>query len=170
MLQAVISRLGGNGFTIKGWAITVAAAFLGLGVNAHNYWLALMGVVPTVTFWLLDTFMLRTERLFRHLFNRIRILDPEYPPFYMSATEPAFVAVAPRVNSSLRLTAARPTLVWFYVPLLGAILVVGLLLSLADATPSGNSTASASPDASGPVASSVLPTSVVSASSAHSQP
>ncbi len=30
MIQSVVARLGNNAFLIKGWAITVAAAFVGL--------------------------------------------------------------------------------------------------------------------------------------------
>lgn len=89
MIQAVIARLGSNGFVIKGWAITVAGAFLAFAVNRNKWGLATAGVVPTFLFWMLDASFLRSERLFRDLFDRVRIgLEA---PFYMGATAPEYV-------------------------------------------------------------------------------
>lgn len=65
MVQAVVARLGSNGFVIKGWAVTVAGAFQGFGITRENAWLALAGVLPTCLFWFLDSSFLRSERAFR---------------------------------------------------------------------------------------------------------
>jgi len=89
LVQAVVARLGGNGFVVKGWAITVAGAFQGFGITRENGWLAVAGVVPTILFWFLDASFLRSERAFRMLFERVRIGDAE--PFFMNATSPEYL-------------------------------------------------------------------------------
>jgi hypothetical protein len=71
MLQAVISRLAGNSFTIKGWGITLVAALLAFVAKdgkPHNAWIALM---PTIAFWGLDAYYLGLERAFRDLYKRV---------------------------------------------------------------------------------------------------
>jgi hypothetical protein len=69
LIQGAIDRLGGNGFLLKGWAVTVAGAFLGFAVDARNPLLALVAILPTVAFWGLDAYFLRCERLFRRLYR-----------------------------------------------------------------------------------------------------
>jgi hypothetical protein len=54
MIQAVVSRLGNDSFLIKGWTVTVAAAFLGFAVDQDKWQLAVASVGPTSLFWLLD--------------------------------------------------------------------------------------------------------------------
>ena len=71
-IQSVIGRLAGNSFVIKGWAITVAAAIFGFALNSSNTLLVVAAVIPTVAFWVLDTYFLRTERLFRALYDEVR--------------------------------------------------------------------------------------------------
>jgi hypothetical protein len=89
MIQAVITRLGGNGFLVKGWAVTVAGAVVGFAVDRQQWGLALVALAPTLLFWLLDASFLRNERLFRDLFDRVR--KGLEPPFYMGATAPDYV-------------------------------------------------------------------------------
>ncbi len=64
MIQAVVARLAGNSFLIKGWALTLTGAFLGFAVNKSSSGLAAAALIPIVFFWGLDTYYLRAERLF----------------------------------------------------------------------------------------------------------
>jgi hypothetical protein len=90
-IQTVIGRLAGNSFVIKGWAITVAAAVFGFALNSSNTPLVLAAVIPTLAFWALDTYFLRSERLFRALYDEVRLNDHRITPFFMAATEPEFM-------------------------------------------------------------------------------
>ena len=72
MIQAVVTRLANNSFLIKGWTLTVAAAAYGFAVNRIDWKLAVAGTIVVLGFWFLDTYYLRQERLFRHLYNRVR--------------------------------------------------------------------------------------------------
>jgi hypothetical protein len=137
LLQAVISRLGGNGFLVKGWALTLAGAFYGFAVNSHNVRLAIVAVLPTLLFWLLDSYFLRAERLFRKLHRRVRTFG-DVEPFFMSATSPDFIKSLPvkdRTEISRWRVFWRPALSLFY----GAIIASAGVIVLVDRTIPGTS-------------------------------
>jgi len=48
-------------------------------------------VVPIAAFWALDAYFLRAERLFRALYDEVRLKDSRVEPFYMGATGRRFV-------------------------------------------------------------------------------
>jgi len=91
LIQATITRLAGNSFLVKGWAITVAGAFFGFALSSHSTRLAVAAVVPIAAFWALDAYFLRAERLFRALYDEVRLKDSRVEPFYMGATGRRFV-------------------------------------------------------------------------------
>lgn len=70
-VQAVINRLAGNSFLMKGWALTVSSALLGLAVSASKPLLALVAAMPALAFWVQDTYFLRQERAFRAMFDDV---------------------------------------------------------------------------------------------------
>jgi predicted nuclease of restriction endonuclease-like RecB superfamily len=135
MIQAVVARLGNNAFLIKGWAITIAGAFLAFAVNREKYGLALAALAPTILFWILDASFLRNERLFRHLFDRVR--QGLEPPFVMGATAPVYVERVKKeaeedekkenIGSRWR-TFWRETLVLFYGAIILTCLIAAALL------------------------------------------
>src|SRR6266487_2496159 len=86
LIQAVIGRLAGNSFLIKGWTITVAGAFFGFALSSHSAWLAVTATVPILAFRWLDAYFLRAERLFRALYDEVRLKDERVTPFSMGAT------------------------------------------------------------------------------------
>ncbi len=127
LIQAVVSRLAGNSFLVKGWAITVAAALIGFAVGSHKPWLAVVGFIPTVAFWGIDAYFLKSERLFRALYDHVRTGDEKVAPFFMGATSPDFVARVRLAetaygtdSASWIKTARRPVLSIFYIGLLAA--------------------------------------------------
>ncbi len=132
MVQAVVARLGGNGFVVKGWAVTIAGAFLGFAITRQNGWLALAGALPTLLFWFLDATFLRSERAFRLLFERVRAGSAE--PFFMNATAPTFLESLPvedRSTVSWKAVLRRPSLKWFYVALIVSAIVIAMFLAIA---------------------------------------
>ena len=91
MTQAVIGRLASNSFLIKGWAVTVAGVIFGFAVNKNDPALARVSLATTGLFWMLDTYYLRAERLFRVLHDRVRKRAASVEPFFMGATSSTFV-------------------------------------------------------------------------------
>lgn len=131
MIQGVITRLGTNGFVVKGWAVTIAAALIGLAVNSQDTELALVSLAPTLAFWGLDTYFLRSERLFRTLHEHVRTESRHVAPFFMNATADAFVSLLTgrdRRVASLWRTAVRPTLWIFYASLSVAAVLAAILI------------------------------------------
>lgn len=133
MIQRVIDRLAGNSFLFKGWAITIAGAFLALSINQHSRWLAAAGGVPTVAFWGIDAYFLKSERLFRALYDEIRRAEPSIEPFFMGATTDAYAdrvssgkAGCPADVASWKKTLSRGTLRGFYGALLAAIVITAI--------------------------------------------
>jgi hypothetical protein len=126
-IQAVVTRLGNNSFLMKGWALTVAGAFFGFAVNNQDRWLAVASVLPTVTFWGLDTYFLRCERLFRMLYKRVSDGNDEVAPFFMDATSPTYIkglSQKDRKEISWWRTLRRPTLLLFYGAILASAAVI----------------------------------------------
>ena len=74
MIQAIINRLGRNGFWIKSWSIIliVAAMVLIARQNIQNPYFVLVLILPALGFWILDGYFLWQERLFRQVYNEIR--------------------------------------------------------------------------------------------------
>src|SRR2546428_5572109 len=72
MIQAVVSRLAGNSFSIKGWSITLVSALFALAAKDANARYAALALLPALCFWGLDAYYLRQERLFRKLYDAVR--------------------------------------------------------------------------------------------------
>lgn len=116
-IQATIARLAQNSFTYKGWAITlVSAAFTVLGQEKISHHVLLIGLLPAIGFWVLDAQFLRSERLFRCLYNDVRLL--KQTDFDMS-TRP----YDSHVPLTLVIMFTR-SLAWLYLPLV--LLIVSL--------------------------------------------
>lgn len=92
LVQGVITRLAGNSFVIKGWAITLFIALMGFALSGHRPLLALLAASVTVVLWVLDSYFLQAERIFRRFYAAI-LRDPRAEwrpaPFAMDATSPA---------------------------------------------------------------------------------
>lgn len=71
-IQNVINRMANNSFLIKGWAITFVSLLFVLAVGQANNWFLLLSFIPLLSFWGLDAYYLRQERLYRKLYNEVR--------------------------------------------------------------------------------------------------
>lgn len=129
-IQAVVGRLGNNGFLVKGWTITVTGLFFGFAVQSDDWHLGLVSVIPIVAFWGLDAYFLRSERLFRALYAEVAAGESDISPFYMAATSGDFKSRCEgSVSSYWRTALGRPVLWGFYGALLvSAALVVCLIV------------------------------------------
>jgi hypothetical protein len=120
MIQQVVSRLATCSFQLKGWVITLAVALqVFLKDEAHPVYL-FVPTLPVVAFWLLDGWYLRQERLFRRLYDEVRL--KEGATDFSMDTRAFRKAVGPVMQ-----VAFSRTLLLFYGPVL---LVLVLLESL----------------------------------------
>ena len=78
MLQAVVTRLAQNSFTIKAWATTSCSALLALGAKDADGSYAALVLGPATVFWMLDAYYLWLERRYRERYeSAAAILDPQ---------------------------------------------------------------------------------------------
>jgi len=85
-ILGIVVRMNGNSFLIKSWCLTVTAATYGFAVNRVDWRLTVIGMLAVLGFWLLDTYFLRQERLFRLLYDHVRIDARAVPRFSMATT------------------------------------------------------------------------------------
>lgn len=83
LIQGVINRLAGDSFRMKGWAVILVSAVLVLVVREDRLELAPVGLVPVLAFWGLDAYFLWQERLFRALYDQVRVTDEREVDFSM---------------------------------------------------------------------------------------
>jgi hypothetical protein len=130
MIQAIVSRLAGNSFLVKGWALTLAAAFFGFAVSKDNPGVAIAGMFPVILFFGLDVYFLQAERLFRLLYEEVRLNESNVEPFFLGATTNEFrrKMTAKGKDVSWHATSWRPTLLAYYSALvLASVVTAGSL-------------------------------------------
>lgn len=71
-IQSVIKRMASNSFQIKGWSITIVTGLLALSFFKEANLFSLLPLLPIITFWGLDAYFLRQEKLFRELYDDAR--------------------------------------------------------------------------------------------------
>lgn len=149
-VQAIITRLATNSFLLKGWSLTLVSALVGFGIGRQQWELVVAGLIPTVAFWMLDTYYLYQERVFRKMYDAVaaqqvtafRIKPGDFTP-HVSVPDTAF-------SITLRL---------FYLPLLAITVVVSVILAVVDPP-----AAAPSPSPSAPAPASVAPSPAPAAS------
>jgi hypothetical protein len=73
IIQSVVDRMGRNSFAIKAGCLTLFAALLAASLGLNQWLVSAFGVVPLIILWWLDAFFIRQERLFRCLYDSIRV-------------------------------------------------------------------------------------------------
>ena len=75
MTQAVVERMGRNSFQLKGWSMTiiVAATVLIARADLPSPFFILGLILPITVFWVLDGYFLWQEKLFRRVYDDVRI-------------------------------------------------------------------------------------------------
>jgi hypothetical protein len=118
MIQNVIARLANNSFFMKGWGLTVTGAIYGFAATDLNWLVCLVGLLPAFAFWFLDSYYVRQERLFRHLYGEARRMDDRVEPFGLDTRPYLDREPWPGVLFSMTLA-----------PLYGVIIAAGLILA-----------------------------------------
>lgn len=85
-IQAIINRMSGNSFILKGWAVTLIAALFTIFLKDGNHEYFSVLYFPVAIFWILDGYFLSRERLFRSLYDHVRQLDDAKIDFCMDIT------------------------------------------------------------------------------------
>ena len=123
MIQAVVTRMASNSFHVKGWSVTLVVALFALAaVDDVNELFVYLAYFPTLMFWALDAYFLREERLFRKLYDHVRILDEGQIDFSMDTS-----AFRTDVDGTWSVAWSH-TLALFHCTLTGSIILVMFLM------------------------------------------
>jgi hypothetical protein len=123
-IQYIINRMAKNSFLLKGWTVTIVAAFFALAAQNLDIKFVILSIFPVVTFWILDAFYLRQERLFRALYNDVRKNTD------IQSKDPFSLDTSPYISNvqSWPRTAVSKTLIIFYGMILVTISIVIIIL------------------------------------------
>ena len=75
LIQGVVNRLSTNSFLLKGWSVVLVSALFALSAPNSNVSFVFLAYIPAAIFWGLDAYFLWKERLFRDLYNHVRMLN-----------------------------------------------------------------------------------------------
>ena len=112
-IQAVIGRQAKNSFLLKGWVITIVAALLTFTPKDGALKPVLTVYALIFIFWMLDSYYLWQERLFRALYARVRKLKEDEIDFDMNVK-----GYSKEINCSWWDIAVSRTLLLFYFSLM----------------------------------------------------
>jgi len=123
LIQGCITRMANNSFLLKGWAISIIAVVLALADKAlEPILISAVVMIPLFSFWYLDAFFLRNERMYRKMYEWVIEKRCAGDNSHLYDLNPHRFASA--VESSPR-TMWSITLRWFYgVPTLITIAVI----------------------------------------------
>lgn len=70
LIQNIINRLANNSFLLKGWVITLLVAIFSLSNKIMKNFNFIIYIF-ILLFWILDSYYLYQERLYRNLYNQV---------------------------------------------------------------------------------------------------
>lgn len=121
IIQNVINRMAQNSFLIKAWAVTLIAAITVLTFSIINILIFGVLLVITIIFWVLDSYYLKLEKLYRHLYNAkvedynnnqirksMKLFDMDYEPFK-------------KIEHKIPRIMVTKSEILFYIPIIGAL-------------------------------------------------
>lgn len=86
LIQGVINRMAGNSFALKGWGVTLVVGICALAGKSFDKLYFLIAYIPILAFWGLDSYYLYQERLYRALYEKVRLLPEEQIDFSMNVS------------------------------------------------------------------------------------
>lgn len=117
-IQAVVTRLAGNSFAIKGWAVALITVLGGLAAKDADVRLAALLLFPALCFWGLDAYYLREERLYRKLYDKVSRGDTSVPDYSLNAT------LCKSEVAGIVKVAFSPTVRWLHIPIVVFVAIV----------------------------------------------
>jgi hypothetical protein len=119
MIQGVVNRLSHNSFLLKGWSVVLVSAMFAFAAKDSKMVFIYLAYFPAISFWGLDGYFLRQERLFRALYDHVRKLDEKDIDFSMNTS-----IVEPKVAPWAIVTLSKTLLVFHGVIFVSIILVM----------------------------------------------
>ncbi len=122
IIQGVVNRLSNNSFLLKGWSVVLVSGLFALAAKETKPLFVYVAYFPCIVFWLLDGYFLWQERLFRALYDRVRVNSPDAIDYSMDTTE------LKKTEKSWLDAVFSKTLIMFHGSVLFTIIVVMIVL------------------------------------------
>ena len=122
MVQSVINRMANNSFMLKGWAVTLVAGIFVLAGKDTDKLYFLVAYIPVIVFWGLDSYYLLQERLYRGLYEKVRLSEESEIDFFFFFTKEEFG----NEKNKFIFCVVSITELWFYFPL--ALVCTGIII------------------------------------------
>ncbi|WKZ71127.1 MAG: hypothetical protein QY331_07665 [Melioribacteraceae bacterium] len=122
MIQGIINRMAQNSFMLKGWSVIIISALFVLAAKDSVKEFVYLGYFPAVIFWVLDSYFLWQEKLFRKLYDKVRSISNEDIDFSMNTKE--FLTEV----SWFKTTFAK-TPVLFHLMVLSVLIIVTIIIN-----------------------------------------
>ncbi len=120
ILQSVINRMASNSSSAKTWCITLVSALLVVVADKGNHKLTLISFIPTVLFFILDSYYLALEIGFRKSYETFskKLHTGSLTSSDLYTIAPESVSFCPGLN------AARSFSVWPFYALVSLMIVI----------------------------------------------
>lgn len=76
-IQAIVTRMSSNLFMLKGWTVTLIAALFTFMFKDSNSLCFIFSISIILVFWVLDGYFLSTEKCYRALYNKVRLIKDD---------------------------------------------------------------------------------------------
>lgn len=86
-VQAVVTRMSAASSTTKGWLLPVVTAAYGFAITKGSVGVAMLGIVATLVFALMDANYLRQEKAYRRLYDAIVRGQRSVPQFSLDPSD-----------------------------------------------------------------------------------
>lgn len=123
LIQNCISRMARNSFMLKGWAISLLAVVLALTADRLNPLFLFCSIfIPLLCFWYLDGFFLRTEKMYRKMYEWVLKERKEGRMDFQYDLEPG--RFKSQVETHCRVMFSKTLRVFYGIPLFVVLLVI----------------------------------------------
>lgn len=123
LIQNCINRMARNSFMLKGWAISLLAVVLALTADRLNPLFLFCSVfIPLLCFWYLDAFFLRTEKMYRKMYEWVLKERKEGRMDFQYDLEPS--RFKKQVETHCSVMFSKTLRVFYGIPLLVVLFVI----------------------------------------------
>ena len=126
-IQNVITRMNSNSFQLKGLAVAIVTALLGIYATTANVVFVFLGIFPTLLFWFLDSYYLLQERKFRGVYNDVTGLKKVIAVKLYEMPIQEYTRKIHKQYSYWNVFIS-PTIFWLYFPVIILLFISGFLL------------------------------------------
>lgn len=122
IIQGVINRMAQNSFMLKSWSVIIISALFALAAKDSVKEFIYLGYFPAIIFWILDGYFLWQEKLFRKVYDKVRLIENDKIDFSMNTSE--FMTDISWFKSMF-----SKTLVLFHLMVLCVLIIVTVIIN-----------------------------------------